>query len=200
MNCDQAFDYLTDSTRRDSGSLARHLAGCARCRQLKDTLEPALDLFDDLVPEPGIDSISRAAGDDAVRIAEQSAARLSRRRALSAARFRTAMGFAAMFLIGAALVYGLTIVGDDPLPANSICPWKNRAYADDANVPASHVVLSCVDCHMAPPASSDNATSLRLEALQRSLSLALISRDWFAAPGLREADALLTPAAMQAST
>jgi hypothetical protein len=204
MNCDQAFDYLTDSTRRDSGSLARHLAGCARCRQLKETLEPALDLFDDPVPEPGIDSFARAAGDEAVRIAEQSAARLSKRRLLSTRRLRSVVGCAAMFLIGAALVYGLTPpaghFGADPAPANSICPWKNRTHADDAGLDATRVVLSCVDCHMAPASSPENTTSLRLEALRRSFSLALISSDWFAAPRIREADAMLAPAAWEAST
>ena len=42
MNCDQAFDFLTDSSRRDSETLARHLASCARCRQLKETLAELL--------------------------------------------------------------------------------------------------------------------------------------------------------------
>ncbi|MBI1310419.1 hypothetical protein GC176_03860 [bacterium] len=45
MNCDLAFDCLTDATRRDAPELAAHLATCPRCRDMADALEPALDLF-----------------------------------------------------------------------------------------------------------------------------------------------------------
>ena len=46
MNCDMAFEHLTDPNRRDRDELQRHLAACPRCRQMKETLEPAFDLLD----------------------------------------------------------------------------------------------------------------------------------------------------------
>jgi len=45
MNCDEAFDALTDPAQTDAESLARHLADCPRCRELKLVLEPALSLL-----------------------------------------------------------------------------------------------------------------------------------------------------------
>lgn len=45
MNCDHAFDCLTDATRRESAELVAHLAQCPRCRDMAEALEPALDLL-----------------------------------------------------------------------------------------------------------------------------------------------------------
>ena len=47
MNCDQAFESLTDPALRDATALQRHLHDCPRCRDLADALEPALHLFED---------------------------------------------------------------------------------------------------------------------------------------------------------
>ena len=80
MNCDQAFDCLTDSERRHSPELAEHMARCERCRQMHDTLEPALDLFDDLVPEPDLSHggvAMQTLAPETVRLAGQAALRLS---------------------------------------------------------------------------------------------------------------------------
>ena len=46
MNCDEAFEYLTDSSLRDHQELRWHLELCPRCRQMKEILDPALELFD----------------------------------------------------------------------------------------------------------------------------------------------------------
>ncbi|NQV26675.1 MAG: hypothetical protein HQ518_20165 [Rhodopirellula sp.] len=46
MNCDQAFDALTDKHVRNSDSLIQHLDDCPRCRDMVDMLAPALNLFD----------------------------------------------------------------------------------------------------------------------------------------------------------
>ena len=80
MNCDQAFDCLTDPARRHSARLEEHLAHCERCRQMHDTLEPALDMFDELVPEPDLSHggvAMRTLAPESVRVAEQAASRLS---------------------------------------------------------------------------------------------------------------------------
>ena len=80
MNCDQAFDCLTDSRRRHSADLERHLAACPRCRQMHDTLEPALDLFDGVVEEPDLSGLVRDSrplvSTESRQLAEQTAARL----------------------------------------------------------------------------------------------------------------------------
>ena len=53
MNCDQAFDALTDNNLRDSNELTQHLDSCPRCRDMADMLDPALDLFADVLETSG---------------------------------------------------------------------------------------------------------------------------------------------------
>jgi hypothetical protein len=45
MNCDEAFDALTDPGFCESAELQSHLARCPRCRQLQQVLEPARSLL-----------------------------------------------------------------------------------------------------------------------------------------------------------
>jgi hypothetical protein len=55
MNCDEAFDALTDPASADTAALAEHLLNCPRCRELKQVLEPALSLLcGDLPAEPAM--------------------------------------------------------------------------------------------------------------------------------------------------
>ncbi len=53
MNCDQAFDALTDNNLRNSDTLIQHLDSCPRCRDMADMLDPALNLFDDVLEASG---------------------------------------------------------------------------------------------------------------------------------------------------
>ena len=72
MNCDTAFDLMTDPETAGSSALARHLESCPRCRQMQQTLAPALDFLsrdreDDLHREvPGTTRESRAEGRQSV--------------------------------------------------------------------------------------------------------------------------------------
>src|SRR5690606_13094974 len=45
MNCDHAFDLMTDPALDDCAQLHAHLDECPRCRQMYETLSPALGLF-----------------------------------------------------------------------------------------------------------------------------------------------------------
>ncbi|GAB4152526.1 MAG: hypothetical protein Tsb009_28490 [Planctomycetaceae bacterium] len=45
MNCDQAFDAMTNATGSENAELQYHLEGCPRCREMREVLAPALDLF-----------------------------------------------------------------------------------------------------------------------------------------------------------
>lgn len=46
MNCDEAFDAMTDRELFRSDALQQHLKVCTRCRQMSEVLSPALALFD----------------------------------------------------------------------------------------------------------------------------------------------------------
>jgi hypothetical protein len=55
MNCDEAFDALTDPVGANTAELAEHLFKCPRCRDLKQVLEPALSLLcGELPAEPAM--------------------------------------------------------------------------------------------------------------------------------------------------
>ncbi|MBI3864124.1 MAG: hypothetical protein HY290_19755, partial [Planctomycetia bacterium] len=47
MNCDTAFDLMTDAHGSRSGALAEHFDTCPRCRRMQETLAPALDFLSD---------------------------------------------------------------------------------------------------------------------------------------------------------
>ncbi len=102
MNCDDAFDALTDPTGADAAELAEHLAKCPRCRELKQVLEPALSLLSGNRPaEPAMAPLRSPDGPvsdaavpqkaflsvEAIGVAEAAAARLA---ALSAPGARSA--------------------------------------------------------------------------------------------------------------
>ncbi len=102
MNCDEAFDALTDPACADAAELADHLLNCRRCRELKQVLEPALSLLcGDLPAEPAMTGAlpNEGRGNDhavasqksflsveAISVAEAAAARLASLSAPSAGR------------------------------------------------------------------------------------------------------------------
>ncbi|MFK7779303.1 MAG: hypothetical protein QM501_14450 [Gimesia sp.] len=107
MNCDEAFDLMTHPTDHSSEDLAWHLQLCPRCQQMKETLAPALepfqqflgdlsetdelaDFFADVQKTSGRDSASGFQqthepflSKESVRIAEQAATRLQAEAGLS---------------------------------------------------------------------------------------------------------------------
>jgi hypothetical protein len=129
MNCDHAFEALTDPSQCDDLALSAHLAECPRCRDLKAVLEPALFLLcGDLPHEPSSEARgsqgpgcgrprSQVLSEEVVRIAEQAARVLA---ASSAGRVRSERAFArpkrtgtllrsaALVLFGAFAAYGVT--------------------------------------------------------------------------------------------
>ena len=126
MNCDEAFDIFTMPDGLPNERLARHLANCPRCRQMKETLEPALALFDaDTADEFHsnddaeivVDSTQqechprRVASSDAVRLAMGTAAELSSQVSSPASRFRRMCGLiakqTAFVFLGAVVAFGL---------------------------------------------------------------------------------------------
>lgn len=153
MNCDQAFDCLTDPGRRHSPQLEEHLAHCERCRQMQDTLEPALELFDELVPEPDLSRGSRATttiAPESVRIAEQASARLRASGTQSPIERRgTVVRYAAAAMVGA-LLMGLTGAMNNavaPVESTSACLYQSRTIDRQTYPTSTAVVRRCTDCH-----------------------------------------------------
>ncbi|QDT41137.1 hypothetical protein Pan241w_11970 [Gimesia alba] len=52
MNCDEAFELMTHPTDHQCEELLWHLQMCPRCQQMKETLAPALESFQQILDEP----------------------------------------------------------------------------------------------------------------------------------------------------
>lgn len=174
MNCDQAFDELTNPARRNSADLQRHLAACPRCRQMQDVLAPAIDLLAPGETEPadaaggglpadaaggGLPTHAASATAESILLAERTAAELARtkpavspvRRFVSSAFVR----YAAVFLLGVGFTFAATSIGDRPSPASDAvgnaadCLWVQHTEQNDQRFQAGApvVVASCVGCH-----------------------------------------------------
>jgi hypothetical protein len=159
MNCDQAFDCLTDPQRRESAELARHLAACRRCRTMRDTLEPALDLFDELAPEPDMSAFVHSGPSglsaESLQIAEQTAARLAGQtrshRPSPAGSWRAGLRYAAAALIGAGIALAVHATVEDPAASGPVrqaqCLWQDRGAMDGLQETSEALTLRCMKCH-----------------------------------------------------
>lgn len=172
MNCDEAFERLTDSEMSDDAALEVHLSKCSRCRDMAEILEPALRF----VSGHGDDFWDGSAGESylqqtdtrpfltqrAVSVAEEAAAALSAR-TTPRQRFPRPIWLAVALL--APVVLGAMILFNqesDPnyrktkvrfsLPAVGPCTRADYAIPSDetARNPrfAHDVVMSCNSCHM----------------------------------------------------
>lgn len=168
MNCDQAFDCLTDPQRRETPELLRHLSGCRRCRALQDALEPALDLFDELVSEPDV-SVRNPGGraamtSDTLQLAEQTAARLAGSEHRPPGRvWRHSLRYAAALLAGVAVALALQSPVNDAsgeLPGVRECLGSQWVADPDVERTSQEVEAQCSVCHRRQePAGIDPAAS-----------------------------------------
>lgn len=170
MNCDDAFEYMTDVTRQDAGDLQWHLDMCPRCRRMKETLEPALSLLTMDPPEmppshepvPPMSRVDELLGAQANRRrqAEPKSARAHVPYPVHTSGFRR---FAAVAVAALTILAGVLLMSSpgQSSGANSvdslgdICMWKQRDVETEASSPMA-VVASCLDCHQA---ANDNSGS-----------------------------------------
>ncbi|HUG93791.1 MAG TPA: hypothetical protein VML55_23380 [Planctomycetaceae bacterium] len=172
LTCDEAFDVLTDPFETDRSGLERHLATCARCRQMRDVIAPGLTLFageapperacSDGSPAPDgkrdwISDVLAQTSPEGRRVlrdfAREFMPRWRRRR-----RIRRLLWTSAVLLLGGALAFGVATTGtDDPegaqsgAPAAAVCLWTSSDRSPPQPSRAEQVILSCVACHL--PAS-----------------------------------------------
>lgn len=154
MNCDLAFDLMTDASRDDSPALHTHLDGCPRCRQMYETLSPALGLFaaaEEPAGQPDFDDAATS-----VELAQRVAVRLDQSAARSLRATHLRLAWACLIAGGlgflfAALWSPLQSATPDAVPAAGRCTWVHREQAADQ--PASAIAVSCVTCHLSsvPP-------------------------------------------------
>ncbi len=163
MNCDQAFNVMTSADRMGSLALSEHLSVCPRCRQMLETLEPALGLFEK-IGLPATETLTRqspSARTSSVHMAQQVAARLTpatQSPAIQPTRTRLWGAMLAVTAVGFLLGWSFTLLvpatGASTPEASSACAWLNRSMLSDG-VRATTVAATCVSCHLPPQATSD---------------------------------------------
>jgi len=176
VNCDQAFECLTDPFHAGQPELEQHLAGCPRCRQMQETLEPALGLFaeehhsweteadecfsQDAGPAEFLSpSIIRLADHAALQLQRQTKPVRTQRKILTKAACCVAL-----VLFGAAISYGVLAVQDEPqkpsVPGQIIaedvpCLWLSpEKVVVTEQTRSRDVVLSCLVCHVGTSSSN----------------------------------------------
>lgn len=172
MNCDMAFDLMTDPNGGRSQLLREHLAQCPRCRQMQATLAPALDWLADMQPSdaeappasvPSNASASASGGPqiavlgEAVEIARLAAETLSQRAAPPGVRLRRWMIAAARSaaLVAAGAGVALALVPQHaptaaPLQGAGECRRHDLAAENSAEKSIDELrrlIANCAACH-----------------------------------------------------
>ena len=182
MNCDTAFDLMTDAETTRSSALARHLEGCPRCRQMQETLSPALRFLtrNDQDDSPWdftatLDEETRGGGRQpivtikALKIAEQAATGLAAKCETRREHMQRLVGsdlrYAAVFAAGLLLAVTLfdSTTHDSRIPIEEKCTRREASRIDieRSAVAIRALALSCSACHGAAPSLIErHATSL----------------------------------------
>ena len=157
MNCDHAFDLMTDPVLDDSAALHEHLDACPRCQQMYDTLSPALGLFQpDRTPIATVVDDRETETASAVDIAKRVAVSLSQTPA--PARRRRRLTHVAAYAVVGVITFSTTLgllaflfEPSVPVPLQpDSCTWLHRDAADETQ-DAQAVVRSCMTCHVSVP-------------------------------------------------
>ncbi|MDA1016590.1 MAG: hypothetical protein O3A00_19305 [Planctomycetota bacterium] len=166
MNCDDAFEYITDPNRQQATELNWHLDMCPRCRRMKETLEPALSLLtaECSVTTGDANRLQHArigrlfAGDDvgfeSRRLAETTAMARRIRQPTAARSDSSWRRRIAVAIVGSALFACMLLMispgGDRDAgisPEIEMCLWQTREAAVE-NSPRA-VLATCLSCHPA---------------------------------------------------
>jgi hypothetical protein len=177
MNCDTAFDLIIDADGSRRLALARHLDNCPRCRQMQETLAPALEFLapseDD--DDGALTSTAFTAGGagsqpsfvttEALQIAQQAATRLKSQVESPLVRLQRVVGkslrYAAVFSAGLLLAFTLFDMRPGRVSDNEKCT-RQEAARDDAQRTRAEVralTLSCAVCHDAPETPVEHHSS-----------------------------------------
>jgi len=191
MNCDTAFDLMTDAEGSRSAALARHLDDCPRCRQMQATLAPALDFLVETHPadgarEPGVPhSATASAGRrqpivtaEALRIAQQTAIALRTRTESPRDRMQRLAGrtlqYSAVFAAGLLVALMLFEIRHETGPAERECTRYAAAMRNPqrTSTEIEALQLSCARCHN-PPESQREERPSRIHSSRRADELLL---------------------------
>jgi len=180
MNCDTAFDLMTDVSGSRSAALTRHLETCPRCRQMQDTLAPALEFLShapphELVASLADDTESESDGRqpfasvEALTIARQASYDLVESSGTPRVRIRRMASrivrYAAVFAAGLLLAIVATPQRDNGVIRKQECTRREAADTKHRSPEQiQNLIRSCAACHGTAPANpADQATSQNVD-------------------------------------
>lgn len=153
MNCDQAFDVMTSSRGARDPDLHDHMDRCPRCREMLQTLEPALGMFraDALLPPEWDSSVCELEGQE---IATRAARRLSTVETTPDQRAMSLWGYAGSIILGAGLVWATFMMNPASLSLPEVhrnetaCLYQKRPLV--SGMTGQQMTESCLACHAVP--------------------------------------------------
>ncbi len=169
MNCDEAFDRLTAPRDTEDALLDAHLADCARCRAMQETLSPAINWLTAENDLPGDWEQAASAPSwhltaEAVRLAEQTCRRLQTELTPTVRPVGFLRRHERWWMLGAVSLLTFFAVclpperaADNTPPTTRVpeaagCLWQTDFHREGlAQVSARQVIASCAACHLATP-------------------------------------------------
>lgn len=190
MNCDQAFNALTDVSRRDHADLCEHLDRCPRCRDMAELLDPALNLFGEVIDHdskssPEIPAHSARdthaaenspATDEEFSSAPSTSRGVQYRPWLSARSRRTkpqqnGLRVAAFLMLAAIMMAAMVNVERASRSSTTIVSLPADCQRNQATDAASaQIIAGCVACHLNPESVSS------LQPFQKTQATQLVKR------------------------
>jgi hypothetical protein len=162
MNCDTAFELMTDPGAHTSLELERHLAGCPRCRQMQEMLSPALSWMSEAresapAASGGAERSPPVLTEELIRTARHAAGVLVRQSDSRWGRFRwraLAMGRGAAVACAGGLAIWLVVqgMGQKPAaPAECTRDQASQAPVGRSEIEIRALIAQCAACHRAAP-------------------------------------------------
>ena len=178
MTCDEAFDRMTSEAELTPATRA-HLAGCPRCREMHDTLSPALEALESEPPRRASPWLEAGtASSEAVALARTVAGELTRASDVTR-RWQVGMSvlrYSAILLVGA--TFGMALMrpaASEPTEGARIPSAACTRGLVQSSTDAKALVRTCIACHKSEE-SSRRAEPFPLDAIQAGKMTAFLTR------------------------
>ena len=158
MNCDQAFDAMTEPTDAVNSDLQSHLRSCRRCREMAEVLSPVMVALRETAETLDSSASERSlASQESIRVATDVATQLSIRpeRRHPRTKHRTWLHVGVAFFSGSVLALGVAfwqpaeeaVMPFSPAMSAQDCTWQRHDESQQHASPKT-LTLTCVACHL----------------------------------------------------